>query len=70
MAKFELTKTVEAVKLHKRTLAPLSEPPVSIPFGAIVENLQNDRTYEKFFYLGEPYQALSSEIKPALKPLG
>lgn len=69
MAKFELTKTLEARKLHKRTLAPLSDPPVTIPFGAIIENLQNDRDFEKFYYLGEPYQAKSTEIKPALKPL-
>jgi hypothetical protein len=69
MAKFELTKTVEARKLHKRTLAPLSDPPVSIPFGAIIENVQNDRDVEKFYYLGEPYQSPSAEIKPAMKPI-
>ncbi len=47
MAKFELTKTIEARKLNKRT---------GIPFGAILENPAEDRDVVKFTYLGEPYQ--------------
>ncbi|MEK7405569.1 MAG: hypothetical protein AAB225_10720 [Acidobacteriota bacterium] len=56
MAKFELTKTIEARKLNKRTGIPLGEPPLSIPFGAILENPAEDRDVVKFTYLGEPYQ--------------
>ena len=70
MAKFELTKTIEARKLNKRTGIPLSEPPLSIPFGAIVEDPAEDRDVVKFTYLGEPYQCPEEVFRVASAPIG
>jgi len=69
MSKFELIKTVEARKLNKRTGIPTTEPPVTIPFGAIIENLAEDRDVIKFTYLGEPYQCPEDIMKVAVTPI-
>ncbi len=70
MLKFELTKTIEAVKLNPRTLRPLSIPEkFTIPYGAVLEKLARDRDMQQFHYLGEPYECLHSDIASALKPL-
>lgn len=69
MSKYELTKTVEARKLHKRTGVPTPEPPVTIPFGAIIEDLVEDRDVGKFNYLGEPYQCLYEILSTAVAPI-
>ena len=70
MPKFELTKTIEAVKLNPRTLRPLSIPEkFTIPYGAVLENLARDRDMQQFHYLGEPYECLYSDIASALKPI-
>jgi len=69
MAKFELTKSIEAVKLNPRTLRPLSQAKHSIPYGAILEKLTPQRDMLQFHYLGEPYQSPESELKSALHEL-
>jgi hypothetical protein len=69
MAKFELTKSLDAIKLNKRTLRPLGPEKFTIPYGAILENLTLDRDTQKFYYLGEPYEIPYNEIKTALREL-
>ena len=69
MSKFELTKTIEATKLHKRTGIPTGEPPVTIPYGGIIENLKEDRDVIKFSYLGEPYQGLREVVSSVATPI-
>ena len=69
MAKFELTKSIEARKLNKRTMIPAGSQTHTIPFGAIIENRQLDRDDEKFTYLGEPYIVSHDELDAAAKPL-
>ena len=69
MAKFELTKSIEAIKLNKRTLRPLGPEKFTIPYGAVLENLTLDRDIQQFFYLGEPYEVPHSDIKTALNEL-
>jgi hypothetical protein len=69
MAKFELTKTIEAIKLNKRTLRPLGPQRFTIPYGAILENMSLDRDKQKFFYLGEPYECSDTEISSAIREL-
>ena len=69
MAKYELSKTIEAVKLNKRTLRPLGPEKYTIPFGALLENLSLDRDMQQFFYLGEPYECPLDIIQSALKEL-
>jgi hypothetical protein len=68
MAKFELTKSIEARKLNPRTMVPLNEYH-TIPFGAIIDNLVEDRDVEKFSYLGEFYQYPSVDLRAASKPI-
>lgn len=55
MSKIALNKSIEATKLNERTEAPLVGPPVTIPFGALVEPAGANRDQEKFRYLGELY---------------
>jgi hypothetical protein len=69
MPKFELTKTIEAVKLNPRTLRPLSPLKSTIPYGAVLEKLTLDRDMQQFHYLGEPYEILHSDVASALKPI-
>ena len=69
MTKFELTKTIEAVKLNQRTLRPLTPQKFTIPYGAVLEKLTRDREMQQFHYLGEPYECPYVDIDTALKPL-
>jgi hypothetical protein len=69
MARFELTKTIDAFKLNKRTLRPVSPEKFTVPYGAVLENLSLDRDMQQFYYLGEPYECAVSEIKTALREL-
>ena len=68
MAKFELTKSIEAVKLNPRTLRPLSSVKHTIPYGAL-EKLTLDRDMQQFHYLGEPFECPEEDIKSALHEL-
>jgi hypothetical protein len=64
MAKFELTKSIEACKLNPRTRVPLNEYQ-TIPFGAIIDNLVDKGDVEHFSYLGEPFQYPAGDLKAA-----
>jgi hypothetical protein len=66
MAKFELTKSIEAVKLNPRTLRPLNDLKHTIPYGAVLEKLTLDQDIQQFHYLNEPYECPAAEIKSAL----
>lgn len=69
MGKYELGKTVEAHKLNKRTGIPLSEPPVTIPFGAILESVQISDDMVRFAYMGDRYQVSRDAVAGALHSL-
>ena len=66
---YELTKTIEAVKLNKRTLRPLGPERHTIPFGAVLEALTLDRDLQRFYYLKEPYECPRADIASALREL-
>ncbi|MCU1276046.1 MAG: hypothetical protein JWO48_3477 [Bryobacterales bacterium] len=68
MAKFELTKSIEARKLNPRTKVPLNEYH-TIPFGGIIENLIERDLMEQFSYLGEYYQYPREDLKAASRPI-
>jgi hypothetical protein len=68
MAKFEVTKSIEARKLNPRTMVPLNEYH-TIPFGAIIDNLLEDRDMPQFSYLGEHYQYPHEDLKAASRPI-
>jgi hypothetical protein len=69
MPKFELTKSIEAVKLNPRTLRPLGPLRHTVPYGAVVENLTPDGDMLQFRYLGEPYEALEADLKLAMRAI-
>jgi hypothetical protein len=69
MPKFQLNKTIDAVKLNPRTLRPFNSTKHTIPYGAILENLTRDRDDQQFHYLGEPYECLASDLENALNPV-
>jgi alanine-glyoxylate transaminase / serine-glyoxylate transaminase / serine-pyruvate transaminase len=66
-SKFQLTKTIEAVKLNQRTLRPLTPQKFTIPYGAVLEGLARDRDMQQFRYLGEPYECPVTDIETALQ---
>ena len=68
MIKLELNKSIEARKLNKRTGAPTTDPEVSIPYGAIVENVEADRDFERFTYQGELYRCTHTLLASATDP--
>jgi hypothetical protein len=69
MGKLEVTKTIEARKLNKRTRLAMSEPPVTIPYGAILEDVVENRESLEFMYLGELYSANGGILRAASHPL-
>jgi hypothetical protein len=69
MPKFELTKTIEAIKLNPRTLRQLTPQKHTIPYGAVLEKLTRDRDMQQFYYLGEPYECHYSDVETALRQL-
>jgi hypothetical protein len=68
LIRLELNKSIEARKLNKRTGSPTTEPEVVIPYGAIVENVEADRDFERFTYLTELFQCKHSLLASATDP--
>lgn len=69
MPKYELVKLIEAQRLNPRTGIPTSDPPVTIPFGAIIEDITPDRDMDKFVYLGQRYQCAHDILDSAISPV-
>jgi hypothetical protein len=51
-----LTKMIEATKVHPRTGLPLGVPPVTVPYGGLVEIRDVERDRQRFLYLGELHE--------------
>jgi hypothetical protein len=64
--KAELTKTIEARKLNKRTMRPLDNQWSTIPYGAPIENIERDGDEAQFQYLGEPYECAHEILMSAI----
>ena len=69
MAKLEATKTIEAKKMNKRNRQTLAELPVTIPYGAILDDVIENRDMMEFLYLGELYCCKSEILRPASRSL-
>lgn len=65
--KAEIVKSIEARKLHPRTLRAISSEPVIISFGAIIEKVQEDERRIQFMHLGQPYETDPARAKGALR---
>ena len=66
MSKYEVSKSVEAVKLNKRTGAPLGQHPITLPFGAIIEHLEESGDFYLFTYMSERYRMRKDNVKGAV----
>jgi hypothetical protein len=65
MAKLEVTKSIEARMLNKRNRQTLAQPPVTIPFGAILSDVVEARDVIEFNYLGELYNCKTEVLRAA-----
>ena len=70
MAKAELIKSMEARKLNKRTRLTLAEPPVTLNYGAILDQIVENGEMVEFIYLGEPYSCKSDVMSASSVRLG
>lgn len=68
MAKFELSKSVEGVKVNKRSGIPTTER-ISLAFGAIIEDPRVERDSLRFVHLQELVDVKLSEIEGYYKPI-
>ncbi len=68
-SKFELTKSIEARKLNPRTGIPTTDPLVSVPFGAIINDIKQDRDDAKFYYNGQYLQCAYDVLERAIVPV-
>jgi hypothetical protein len=70
MARYELTKSIEARKLNPRSGLPLGEPAVTVPYSAILEKVEESWDLVKFSYLGLRYQCPTPTFKEAARLYG
>ena len=69
MTKAELTKTIEARKLNKRTMRPIGSHPCTIPYGAIIDQMTEDRDQVQFHYMGESFESNAETILNAIRSI-
>jgi len=67
MATLTLVKTIEARKLNPKTGVSLPGPPVTIPYGAIIDRLERHRDDAKFRYQMEMYGCRYQVLEEALE---
>jgi hypothetical protein len=70
MPVFELGKSIESIRLNKRNRLPMGEPPRTIPFGALVEEISERGDRASFVYLGELYECVADVLRSALLASG
>jgi hypothetical protein len=70
VARYELTKSVEARKMNKRSGLPLPEPPTIIPYGSVIDDLKRDRGAVRFIFLFELYEVAESVLDSAIREAG
>lgn len=67
MAKMTLAKTIEARKLNPRTRIPTTEPPATIPYGAIITEVEQVGDADHFMYLGTWHQCAHGVLQAAVE---
>jgi hypothetical protein len=70
MPVFELGKSIESIRLNKRNGLPMGDPPRTIPFGALVEEVSERGDRASFVYLGELYECGADLLRSALMASG
>ena len=66
MPVFELSKSIESIRLNKRNRLPMGDPPRTIPFGALVDEIRETADRASFVYLGELYECPTDVLRSAL----
>ena len=69
MAKLEVTKSIEARMLNKRNRQVLAQPAVTLPYGAILTDIVENRDVLEFQYLGELYSCKMEVLRAASRSL-
>jgi hypothetical protein len=69
MSRFELTKSIEAQKLNKRTGGVMMGHGVTIPYGSILRNVEYDEDVVKFDYLDNRFQCRLDTMKGYLNAM-
>ena len=67
MPRVELAKSIEARKLNRWTGRPVDTLWLTVPFGAILENIVEKGDLVEFAYLGELYHCKQSDVKDLLR---
>lgn len=70
MPVFELGKSIESIRLNKRNRLPMGDPPRTIPFGALIEEISERGDRASFVYLGELYECAADLLRSALLASG
>ena len=70
MPVFELGKSIESIRLNKRNRLPMGDPPRTIPFGALIEEIRETGDRASFVYLGELYECSADLLRSALPTSG
>jgi hypothetical protein len=66
MPVFELGKSIESIRLNKRNRLPMGDPPRTIPFGALIDEIRETGDRASFVYLGELYECSADVLRSAL----
>ena len=66
MPVFELGKSIESIRLNKRNRLPMGDPPRTIPFGALIDEIRETGDRASFIYLGELYECPADVLRSAL----
>jgi|SRR5581483_4442596 len=70
MPVFELGKSIESIRLNKRNRLPMGDPPRTIPFGALIDEIRETGDRASFVYLGELYECPADVLRSALLASG
>lgn len=70
MPRLEVLKTIEARKLNKRNRQMLAEPAVTIPYGALLDDIVENRDNLEFQYLGDLYTCRAEILRASSHTLG
>jgi hypothetical protein len=65
MPVFELGKSIESIRLNKRNRLPMGDPPRTIPFGALIDEIRETGDRASFVYLGELYECPADVLRSA-----
>lgn len=69
MGQFMLKKSIKTRKLEKSTMRPVDTHEYPVPFGAIVDDLYEEKGMITFLWKGEPYQCAAGTLGKAYTPM-